>query len=128
MVRGSPRRSRGRRARGPARRRCGRRAAPAGDNGLRSIDAGRLAGGREASFFVVTDGRRAVPLQTCQDYKRLEDGDRGPNTGGMGGFSPSPFLDAAGREAVMSRIVEPTLAGLSSDGISYRGVLYVGLM
>jgi len=95
--------------------------------GERVIVEERLLG-REASFFVVTDGRRAVPLETCQDYKRLEDGDRGPNTGGMGGFSPSPFLDAAGREAVMSRIVEPTLAGLSSDGISYRGVLYVGLM
>src|SRR5436309_627317 len=110
MVRGSPRRSRGCRARGPARRRCGRRAAPAGGEGLRSLDA------------------RAVPLEACQDSSRLEDGDRSPETGGMGGSSPRPFLDAAGSEAVMSRIVARTLAGVSSDGISYRGVLYVGLM
>jgi phosphoribosylamine--glycine ligase len=84
--------------------------------------------GREASFFALTDGRRALPLDTCQDYKRVGDGDTGPNTGGMGGFSPSPFLDAATRDGVMKRIVLPTLAGLAADGRPFRGVLYVGLM
>ncbi len=97
-------------------------------------DAGRrivvedLLRGREASFFVLTDGERWVELAPCQDYKRVGDGDTGPNTGGMGSYSPSAFLDAATRTTVHHRIVEPTIRGLAYEGRPFRGVLYVGLM
>ncbi len=84
--------------------------------------------GREASFFVLCDGARAVALDTCQDFKRLEDGDRGPNTGGMGGLSPNPWADAAVRDDVLRRMVQPTLAGLAAEGRPFRGVLFLGLM
>ena len=82
--------------------------------------------GQEASFFALCDGERAVALTTCQDYKRLLDGDRGPNTGGMGGYSPSVLI---GTEApIMEAVVAPTVRGLLAEGRAYRGVLYVGLM
>jgi phosphoribosylamine--glycine ligase len=84
--------------------------------------------GREVSFFVLAAGRDFVELATCQDYKRSEDGDRGPNTGGMGSYSPSAFLDPATRRDIVETIVRPTLDGLWSDDRPYRGVLYVGLM
>lgn len=84
--------------------------------------------GREASFFVLSDGERFVELATCQDYKRALDGDRGPNTGGMGTYSPSVYLDAAMRETIVERIVRPTIDGLAAEGAPYRGVLYVGVM
>lgn len=84
--------------------------------------------GREASFFVLADGDDWTELATCQDYKRARDGDRGENTGGMGTYSPSAFLDAAKREELVERIVRPTLSGLVADGEPYRGVLYVGVM
>ena len=87
-----------------------------------------LLRGREASFFVLTDGERSVPLETCQDYKRALDGDRGPNTGGMGTYSPSVFLDAETRRRILEEIVEPTVSGLAEEGRPYRGVLYVGVM
>jgi phosphoribosylamine--glycine ligase len=84
--------------------------------------------GREVSFFVLCDGERFVELATCQDYKRAEDGDRGPNTGGMGTYSPSVYLSLALRHELLDTIVAPTIAGLASEGHPYRGVLYVGAM
>jgi len=84
--------------------------------------------GREASFFVLADGERFVELDTCQDYKRAHDGDRGPNTGGMGTYSPSVYLDEALRRTIVETIVKPTIDGLAAEGTAYRGVLYVGVM
>jgi len=84
--------------------------------------------GPEVSFFALCDGERALPLTTCQDYKRLLDGDRGPNTGGMGGYSPSVLVDAAMERLIMERVVEPTVRGLLREGRPYRGILYSGLM
>jgi phosphoribosylamine--glycine ligase len=84
--------------------------------------------GPEASFFALCDGERAVPLRSAQDHKRAYDGDAGPNTGGMGAFSPSPLLDAGLDAAVMDTIVRPVLRGLAREGRPYRGFLYAGLM
>ncbi len=84
--------------------------------------------GPELSLLVLCDGEVAVPLPAAQDYKRLATGDLGPNTGGMGAYSPVPLADSDLVETVMERIVGPTLAELSSRGIEYRGVLYAGLM
>ncbi|HVH25534.1 MAG TPA: phosphoribosylamine--glycine ligase [Vicinamibacterales bacterium] len=84
--------------------------------------------GQEVSFFVACDGVRAVPIGSAQDHKRMFDDDRGPNTGGMGAFAPSPLVDDAVREVVMHTIVEPTLAGMAEEGHPFRGFLFVGLM
>jgi phosphoribosylamine--glycine ligase len=84
--------------------------------------------GPELSLLVVCDGTRAVPLAPAQDFKRIGDGDTGPNTGGMGAYSPVPVAPADVVDLVMHRAVEPTLAALRSEGIDYRGVLYAGLM
>ncbi len=84
--------------------------------------------GHEASFFALSDGERILPLVTCQDYKRLGDGDDGPNTGGMGGYSPSVHIDADTFREILDEILLPTIAGLAKEGRPYRGVLYVGLM
>ena len=84
--------------------------------------------GPEVSFFVVSDGTRALPIGTAQDHKRIFDDDRGPNTGGMGAFAPSPLVDAALHERVMREIVEPVIAGMAAEGHPFRGFLYVGLM
>lgn len=84
--------------------------------------------GREASFFAISDGERFVPLVTCQDYKRAFDGDVGPNTGGMGAYSPSAYVDDEIFDAIGTGIVAPTLAGLASEGRTYKGVLYAGVM
>ncbi|MGH9279197.1 MAG: phosphoribosylamine--glycine ligase [Acidimicrobiales bacterium] len=84
--------------------------------------------GPELSVLCVCDGRRAVPLAPARDYKRLEDGDGGPNTGGMGAYSPVPEAGPDVVEMVLERAVEPTLAALRARGIDYRGVLYAGLM
>ncbi len=84
--------------------------------------------GPEVSFFVVSDGRRAVPIGSAQDHKRIFDDDRGPNTGGMGAFAPSPLCDAALSARVMREIVEPVIAGMAAEGHPFRGFLYVGLM
>ncbi len=84
--------------------------------------------GEEASFFVVCDGTRAVPLQTAQDHKRLLDGDLGPNTGGMGAYSPAPIVTPTVHARVMHQIVKPTLAGMAAEGRPFTGFLYVGLM
>jgi phosphoribosylamine--glycine ligase len=84
--------------------------------------------GEEASFFALTDGRTVVPFGTAQDHKRAFDGDRGPNTGGMGAYSPAPVLTDALVERTLAEIVHPTVAALARRGIRYRGVLYAGLM
>ncbi|MEO6222421.1 MAG: phosphoribosylamine--glycine ligase [Vicinamibacterales bacterium] len=83
--------------------------------------------GPEVSFFALADGRRAIPLGSAQDHKRIFDGDRGPNTGGMGAFAPSPLMTPALEGAVMKTIVQPVIDGLQADG-GYRGFLYVSLM
>ncbi len=84
--------------------------------------------GPEVSFFVLTDGLAAMPLGTAQDHKRAHDGDTGPNTGGMGAFSPSPLVDAPLHGRILAEIVEPVLRGMREDGHPYRGFLYCGLM
>ena len=84
--------------------------------------------GEEASFFALCDGETAVALAGAQDHKRVGDGDVGPNTGGMGAYSPAPILDAAMQDQVMDRIVIPTVNGMANEGRPYRGVLFVGLM
>jgi phosphoribosylamine--glycine ligase len=84
--------------------------------------------GREVSALALTDGRTVVPLEPAQDFKRAHDGDAGPNTGGMGAFSPVPFVDAATWDEIVAQVLEPAVAGLEKEGIGYRGVLYAGLM
>lgn len=84
--------------------------------------------GEEASFFVLTDGERAIPLASAQDHKRAFDGDKGPNTGGMGAYSPAPVFTAALQTRAMNEIVRPMLTEMRARGIPYAGVLYVGLM
>lgn len=84
--------------------------------------------GREASFFVLTDGERATVLPSAQDHKRAFDEDRGPNTGGMGAFSPSPLIDETMAGRILDDIVFPTLHGMAAQGRPYRGFLYCGLM
>jgi phosphoribosylamine--glycine ligase len=84
--------------------------------------------GEEASFIALVDGERVVPLASSQDHKTRDDGDRGPNTGGMGAYSPAPVVTEAVHEHVMRDIMLPTVRGLLADGIRYRGFLYAGLM
>jgi phosphoribosylamine--glycine ligase len=84
--------------------------------------------GEEASFFALTDGASALPLETAQDHKTIFDGDRGPNTGGMGAYSPAPVVDTEMARRVMEEIVSPTIAAMAKEGTPYSGVLYVGLM
>jgi phosphoribosylamine---glycine ligase len=84
--------------------------------------------GREVSAIALTDGRTVLPLMLAQDHKRALDGDQGPNTGGMGAFSPVPSADPGLRDRVVRDILEPTVAALAGEGIEYRGVLYAGLM
>ena len=84
--------------------------------------------GEEASFIAIVDGTRVVPLASSQDHKTRDDGDRGPNTGGMGAYSPAPVVTEAVHERVMREIMLPTVRGLAADGIYYRGFLYAGLM
>ncbi len=84
--------------------------------------------GTEASVFALVDGETALPLAGAQDHKRAHDGDAGPNTGGMGAFSPTPLLDAAMQARVMAEIVRPTVAAMAAEGHPFKGVLYAGLM
>jgi phosphoribosylamine---glycine ligase len=84
--------------------------------------------GEEASFFVLSDGMTALPLASAQDHKRAYDGDQGPNTGGMGAYSPAPCVTAEIEAAVMTRIIRPTLDGMARDARPFKGVLYAGLM
>jgi phosphoribosylamine--glycine ligase len=84
--------------------------------------------GEEASFFAFTDGKRILPLASAQDHKRVYDHDEGPNTGGMGAYSPAPVVTSDLYQDVVENIVKPTVAGMANDGCPYSGILYVGLM
>ncbi len=84
--------------------------------------------GEEASFIVVADGERFLPFASSQDHKRRDDGDLGPNTGGMGAYSPAPVVTPEVHERIVEEVIRPTLAGMAADGHPYRGFLYAGLM
>jgi phosphoribosylamine--glycine ligase len=84
--------------------------------------------GEEASFIVLTDGRNVLPLASSQDHKRLADGDTGPNTGGMGAYSPAPVVTPAMHARIMREIVVPTVEGMAAEGTPYTGFLYAGVM
>jgi phosphoribosylamine--glycine ligase len=84
--------------------------------------------GEEASFFALCDGTHALPLASAQDHKRVGDGDTGPNTGGMGAYSPAPVMTKALEARVMAEIITPTLAGMNQRGTPFKGILYAGLM
>jgi phosphoribosylamine--glycine ligase len=84
--------------------------------------------GEEASFIVIADGKHALPLASSQDHKRLKDNDEGPNTGGMGAYSPAPVVTPAVHARVMREVIDPAIAGMRADGIPYTGFLYAGLM
>jgi len=84
--------------------------------------------GEEASFIVMSDGTNVLPMATSQDHKRLRDGDEGPNTGGMGAYSPAPVVTPEVHERVMHEVIRPTIRGLADDGMPFVGFLYAGLM
>jgi phosphoribosylamine--glycine ligase len=84
--------------------------------------------GEEVSFFALTDGITAIPFGTAQDHKRVFDGDKGANTGGMGAYSPAPLENPAFTQKIMDSIIIPTVEALKAEGITYQGVLYAGLM
>ena len=84
--------------------------------------------GEEACFFALATARTCVPLASAQDHKRVGDGDTGPNTGGMGAYSPAPVITPAMEARVMAEIIRPTVAAMAPQGMPYRGVLFAGLM
>lgn len=84
--------------------------------------------GEEASFIVMADGKHVLPLATSQDHKRLKDGDAGPNTGGMGAYSPAPVVTPTIHARIMNEVILPSIRGLASDGVPYTGFLYAGIM
>jgi phosphoribosylamine--glycine ligase len=98
-----------------------------GSAGSRIVVEEFLAG-EEASFIVITDGETILPLATSQDHKARDEGDTGPNTGGMGAYSPAPVVTAQIEARIMDEVIRPTLAGMRADGINYLGFLYAGLM
>ncbi|MGD2008481.1 MAG: phosphoribosylamine--glycine ligase [Cellvibrionales bacterium] len=98
-----------------------------GDAGCRVVVEEFLAG-EEASFIVLADGNQALPMASSQDHKRIGEGDTGPNTGGMGAYSPAPVVTPAIHQRIMTEVIEPTLAGMAADGMPYTGFLYAGLM
>ncbi|ODN43223.1 phosphoribosylamine--glycine ligase [Piscirickettsia litoralis] len=98
-----------------------------GDAGHRVVVEEFLQG-EEASFMVMCDGKTVVPFATSQDHKARDDGDKGPNTGGMGAYSPAPVIDEAMHEQIMQTVIEPTIEGLAQEGITYTGFLYAGIM
>jgi phosphoribosylamine--glycine ligase len=98
-----------------------------GDAGARVVIEEFLAG-EEASFIVMVDGKNILPLATSQDHKRLQDNDQGPNTGGMGAYSPAPIVTPELHARVMREIIVPTVQGMAKDGIPFSGFLYAGLM
>jgi phosphoribosylamine--glycine ligase len=100
---------------------------PTGSVGARVVIEEFMAG-EEASFIVLCDGQNVLPLVTSQDHKRIGDGDTGPNTGGMGAYSPAPVVTPNVHARVMHEIINPTLAGMARDGVPYTGFLYAGLM
>jgi phosphoribosylamine--glycine ligase len=98
-----------------------------GDAGCRVVIEEFLEG-EEASFIVMVDGRNVLPMATSQDHKRIGEGDTGPNTGGMGAYSPAPVVDAAVFARIMHEVIEPTVRGMAAEGNDYTGFLYAGLM
>jgi phosphoribosylamine--glycine ligase len=84
--------------------------------------------GEEASFFALVDGEKALPLESAQDHKRVGDGDVGPNTGGMGAYSPAPIVTEELKHTIMETIIIPTVKGMAAEGCKFVGVLYAGLM
>lgn len=98
-----------------------------GDAGCRVVIEEFLAG-EEASFIVMVDGKNILPMATSQDHKRVGDGDTGPNTGGMGAYSPAPVVTQAVHDRVMQDIIRPTVEGMAAEGNDYTGFLYAGLM
>ena len=98
-----------------------------GDAGQRIVVEEYLDG-EEASFIVITDGKTVMPLASSQDHKARDEGDLGPNTGGMGAYSPAPVVTAEIEQRIMQQVINPTLKGLAEDGINYLGFLYAGLM
>ena len=84
--------------------------------------------GVEASFFALSDGQQFLTLASAQDHKRVGDGDTGPNTGGMGAYSPAPVVDSTVEQQIIERIIAPTVAGMAAEGMAFKGVLYAGLM
>ncbi len=98
-----------------------------GDAGARVVVEEFLAG-EEASFIVMVDGHNVLPLASSQDHKRLHDGDRGPNTGGMGAYSPAPIVTPAMHARIMREVILPAVNGMAADGIPYTGFLYAGVM
>ncbi|MFT4861854.1 MAG: phosphoribosylamine--glycine ligase [Pseudohongiellaceae bacterium] len=98
-----------------------------GDAGHRLVIEGFLAG-EEASFIAIVDGKNVLPMATSQDHKARDDGDKGPNTGGMGAYSPAPVVTAAVHERIMEQVIWPTVRGMAEDGNEYKGFLYAGLM
>lgn len=98
-----------------------------GDAGRRIIVEDYLEGD-EATFLVFTDGETIVPMVSSEDHKRVYDGDRGPNTGGMGAIAPSPLLDKEGEAIIIERIIRPVIRAMEMEGRGYRGILYAGLM
>ena len=99
-----------------------------GEFGDMSVVIEEFMAGEEASFFILCDGTDCLPIGTAQDHKRVGDGDTGPNTGGMGAYSPAPVLTQALQDQVMARIVRPTVAEMERRGMPFQGVLYAGLM
>jgi phosphoribosylamine-glycine ligase len=98
-----------------------------GDAGTRIVIEEFLAG-EEASFIVMIDGGQVLPLASSQDHKRLRDGDRGPNTGGMGAYSPAPVVTPALHARIMRETILPVINGMADEGIPYTGFLYAGVM
>ena len=98
-----------------------------GDAGARVVVEEFLSG-EEASFIVMVDGQHVLPLASSQDHKARDDGDRGPNTGGMGAYSPAPVVDAALHGRIMHEVIAPTVAGMAAEGTPYTGFLYAGVM
>ena len=92
-----------------------------GDAGRRVVVEEFLAG-EEASFICLCDGKRAMPFASSQDHKARDDGDKGPNTGGMGAYSPAPVVTPEVHERVMREVIEPTIAGMQADGMPYVGI------
>jgi phosphoribosylamine--glycine ligase len=84
--------------------------------------------GEEASFFALCDGTRAIPMAGAQDHKQVHDGDHGPNTGGMGAYTPAPVLDDAMQKRIMDEVINPTVEAMAKEGKPYKGVLFAGLM
>jgi phosphoribosylamine--glycine ligase len=98
-----------------------------GDAGSRVVVEAFLTG-EEASFLAITDGKTVIPLASAQDHKAIFDGDQGPNTGGMGAYSPAPVVTAAIHRKAMEEVVQPAVDGMAAEGCPYQGILYAGLM